>query len=267
MPDGRSVRTLFDATPIRSAERAVETVVVTVQDLAPFEELERSRAECQGMVSHELRAQLAAIKGSAATALGDARDSDRAELRTRGTARVVAEPPPELAPLLANSAVSSFVPVWSLAYRSRPLPERFRPPRYLHDPPSDRSPRVARGRIGGIGGPWGMTGARIGGGVGVETVLANGARPRDRFRWQGVDTPGRDCSYPGGRRSVRVCPRKAGGRYTGAECSRMAATSLRATLRKRDCQVYAEESDIRIRRVVTRIEPAILSGLPRRVPA
>ena len=81
VPDGRSVRTLLDATPIRSAEGAVERVVVTIQDLAPFEALERSRAEFLGLVSHELRAPLAAIKGSAATALGDARDPDRAELR------------------------------------------------------------------------------------------------------------------------------------------------------------------------------------------
>ncbi|MDE2772703.1 MAG: response regulator [Gemmatimonadota bacterium] len=81
LPDGRSVRTLLDATPIRSREGAVETVVVTLQDLAPFEALERSRAEFLGLVSHELRGPLAAIKGSAATALGDSRDPDRAELR------------------------------------------------------------------------------------------------------------------------------------------------------------------------------------------
>ena len=81
VPDGRSVRTLLDATPIRSAEGAVETVVVTIQDLAPFEALERSRAEFLGLVSHELRAPLAAIKGSAATALTGSRDPDRAELR------------------------------------------------------------------------------------------------------------------------------------------------------------------------------------------
>ena len=80
VPDGRSVRTLIDATPIRSAGGAVETVVVTMQDLAPFEALERSRAEFLGMVSHELRAPLAAIKGSAATVLGGARDLDPAEL-------------------------------------------------------------------------------------------------------------------------------------------------------------------------------------------
>ena len=80
-PDGRSVRTLLDVTPVRSADGAVETVVVTMQDLAPFEALERSRAEFMEMVSHELRAPLTAIKGSAATVLGTARDLDRAELR------------------------------------------------------------------------------------------------------------------------------------------------------------------------------------------
>ena len=81
LPDGRSVRTLLDVTPVQSAGGAVETVVVTMQDLAPFEALERSRAEFIGMVSHELRAPLAAIKGSAATVLGAVRDLDMAELR------------------------------------------------------------------------------------------------------------------------------------------------------------------------------------------
>ena len=81
LPDGRSVRTLIDVTPVRSDDGAVETVVVTMQDLAPFEALERSRAEFMGMVSHELRAPLAAIKGSAATVLGATRNLDRAELR------------------------------------------------------------------------------------------------------------------------------------------------------------------------------------------
>ena len=79
--DGRSVRTLLDVTPMRTPAGAAETVLVTIQDLAPFEALDRSRAEFLGLVSHELRAPLAAIKGSAATALGDSRDADRAELR------------------------------------------------------------------------------------------------------------------------------------------------------------------------------------------
>ena len=69
VPDGRSVTTLVNATPIRSADGAVESVVVTLQDLAPLEELERLRAGFLGLVSHELRAPLTSIKGSAATAL------------------------------------------------------------------------------------------------------------------------------------------------------------------------------------------------------
>ena len=69
-PDGRSVTTLVNATPIHAEDGEVESVVVTLQDLAPIEELDRMRAEFLGMVSHELRTPLAAIKGSTATVLG-----------------------------------------------------------------------------------------------------------------------------------------------------------------------------------------------------
>ena len=81
VPDGRSVRTLINATPIPSADDGVASVVVTMQDLAPLEELERLRAQFLGMVSHELRAPLTAIKGSAATLLEDAAELDAAEMR------------------------------------------------------------------------------------------------------------------------------------------------------------------------------------------
>ena len=74
-PDGRSVTTLVNATPIRSEEGEVESVVVTLQDLTPLEDLERLRAEFLGMVSHELRTPLAAIKGSVDTLLEVASDS------------------------------------------------------------------------------------------------------------------------------------------------------------------------------------------------
>ena len=80
VPDGRSIATLVNATPIRSAAGTVETVVVTMQDLAPLEEMDRLRAEFLGMVSHELRAPLTSIKGSAATLLS-AEDLDPAEMR------------------------------------------------------------------------------------------------------------------------------------------------------------------------------------------
>ena len=70
VPDGRRITTLVNATPIRTDGGEVESVVVTLQDLTPLEELEVLRAEFLGMVSHELRAPLTSIKGSAATALG-----------------------------------------------------------------------------------------------------------------------------------------------------------------------------------------------------
>ena len=81
VPDGRSIRMLINVTPIRPGTGEIESVVVTMQDLAPLEELERLRAEFLGMVSHELRAPLTSIKGSTTTLLGTSRVLDRAELR------------------------------------------------------------------------------------------------------------------------------------------------------------------------------------------
>ena len=80
VPDGGRVKTLVNATPIRSADGKVESVVVTMQDLAPLEELERMRSEFLGMVSHELRAPLTSIKGSAATVLDASPALDPAEM-------------------------------------------------------------------------------------------------------------------------------------------------------------------------------------------
>jgi len=80
VPDGRSVTTLVNATPTRSKEGAVESMVVTLQDLTPLEDLERLRAEFLSMVSHELRTPLISIKGSTATVLGAAPAPDPAEM-------------------------------------------------------------------------------------------------------------------------------------------------------------------------------------------
>ena len=79
-PGGRSVRTLINVTPIRTGEGEVVSVVVTMQDLAPLEEMDRLRSEFLGMVSHELRTPLAAIKGSATTVLGALQALDPAEV-------------------------------------------------------------------------------------------------------------------------------------------------------------------------------------------
>ena len=79
--DGRSVTVLLNATPIMSEDGVVESVVVTLQDMAAVEELERLRAEFLAMVSHELRAPLTSIKGSAATVLESDIDLDPAVVR------------------------------------------------------------------------------------------------------------------------------------------------------------------------------------------
>jgi len=78
VPDGPSVATLLSATPVRG-DGGVETVVVTLQDLAPLEELDRMRADFLGMVSHELRVPLTSIKGATATVLGARRAFGAAE--------------------------------------------------------------------------------------------------------------------------------------------------------------------------------------------
>ena len=80
VPGGGTVTTLINATPIRGADGAVESYVATMQDLAPFEEVERQRTEFLSLVSHELRAPLISVKGSTATVLGASRVPDPAEM-------------------------------------------------------------------------------------------------------------------------------------------------------------------------------------------
>ena len=79
--DGRHVTALLNATPIHSDSGAVQSVVVTLQDMADIEELERLRADFLAMVSHELRMPLTSIKGSAATILDAVPDLDPAVVR------------------------------------------------------------------------------------------------------------------------------------------------------------------------------------------
>ena len=81
VPDGRTVTVLLNATPIRSDAGEVESVVVAIQDMADAKESERLRADFLAMVSHELRAPLSSIKGSAATVLSSHSELDPAVVR------------------------------------------------------------------------------------------------------------------------------------------------------------------------------------------
>ena len=81
VPAGMSITVLLNATPIRSEKGDVESVVVTLQDLTPLEEIERLRAEFLGMVTHELRIPLTSIWGSVMAMLEDTDGLDPAEMR------------------------------------------------------------------------------------------------------------------------------------------------------------------------------------------
>ena len=78
---GRRVTVLLNSTPILSDGGVVESMVVTMQDMADVQEMERLRADFLAMVSHELRAPLTSIKGSAATVLGSSTELDPAVVR------------------------------------------------------------------------------------------------------------------------------------------------------------------------------------------
>ena len=80
-PDGRTVRALLNGTPIRSRDGRMESFVAVLQDMTPFEEQERLRAEFLAMMSHELRSPLASIKGSISTLLDPPAPLDAAEAK------------------------------------------------------------------------------------------------------------------------------------------------------------------------------------------
>ena len=81
VPDGRRVNTIVNASPIRSEEGGIASVVVTLQDLGPMNELWRQRDEFLGMVSRELLAPLTSIRGSADAVLEDPSRLDPGEAR------------------------------------------------------------------------------------------------------------------------------------------------------------------------------------------
>ncbi len=81
VPDGRRVSAIVNSTPILSEDGGVTSVVVTLQDLAPMQDMGRQRAEFLGMVSQELLAPLTSIKGSAAAMMEDITRLDVAKAR------------------------------------------------------------------------------------------------------------------------------------------------------------------------------------------
>ena len=116
--DGRRVSMLVNCTPIEAEDGTLESVVVTMQDLAPLEELERQRTEFLSLVSHELRAPLAAIKGSAATVLANEAGLDPVEMRE--FFRVVDEQADGMRALVSDLLDADRIETGTLSVSTRP---------------------------------------------------------------------------------------------------------------------------------------------------
>ena len=117
-PDGRRVTTLVNATPIRSETGEVESLIVTLQDMTPVEELERLRAQFLGMVSHELRAPLTSIKGCAATVLGTPAALDPAE--TVQLFRIIDEQADQMRALISDLLDATHIETGTLSVAPAP---------------------------------------------------------------------------------------------------------------------------------------------------
>ena len=79
-PDGRTVTTLVNATPIYSDDGSIVSAVAVIQDMTPLEEIERQRNEFLATVSHELRTPLTTIKGCTGIVLGSSDPLDISEI-------------------------------------------------------------------------------------------------------------------------------------------------------------------------------------------
>ena len=135
VPDGRSITTIINSTPIPTEDGSVESVVVTLQDLSPLEEQERLRAEFLSMVSHELRAPLTSIRGSADTLMDSQHNLDPAE--TRQFYRIIREQADQMQELITDLLDVARIGAGTLT---------------LYSEPSDVAALVERARVAFLGG-------------------------------------------------------------------------------------------------------------------
>ena len=117
-PSGHRITILVNATPLRSDDGTFESMIVTIQDMTPLEELERMRAEFLGMVSHELRSPLASIKGCATTVLEAAQVLDPAE--TLQFFRVINEQADNMRAVIADLLDASRIETGTLSVTPEP---------------------------------------------------------------------------------------------------------------------------------------------------
>ena len=118
VPDGRRVTVLVNSTPIVEPDGRVLSVVVTLQDLAALEEMERMRAQFVSLVSHELRAPLMAIQGSAVS-LRDTSESV-APGEVREYARIINEQAAQMRGLIGDLLDVGHIEAGTLSVRPEP---------------------------------------------------------------------------------------------------------------------------------------------------
>ena len=118
VPGGKTARALVNATAIRSEAGEVESLVVTLQDLTPREEMERLRTEFLAMVSHELQAPLISIKGCAATALVGSAAPDPA--KTQLLFRIVDEQADHMGVLIGDLLDAARIETGTLSVDPKP---------------------------------------------------------------------------------------------------------------------------------------------------
>ena len=118
VPDGRSVKALINSTPVCGKDGEVESVIVTAQDLAPLEKLERSRTEFLSLVSHELRAPLTSIKGASTTLLTASPELDPAEQRE--FVRIIDEQADQMRGLIGDLLDTGRIDSGTLSIRPEP---------------------------------------------------------------------------------------------------------------------------------------------------
>ena len=118
VPDGRSVKALISSTPVRGKDGEVESVIITAQDLAPLEKLERSRTEFLSLVSHELRAPLTSIKGASTTLLTASPELDPAEQRE--FARIIDEQADQMRGLIGDLLDTGRIDSGTLSIKPEP---------------------------------------------------------------------------------------------------------------------------------------------------
>ena len=118
VPDGRHVKVLVNCTPITECDGRVQSVVVTLQDLAALEEMERMRAQFVSLVSHELRAPLMAIQGSAVS-LRDTSESV-APGEVREYARIINEQAAQMRGLIGDLLDVGHIEAGTLSVRPEP---------------------------------------------------------------------------------------------------------------------------------------------------